>query len=187
MNSLDCIVTDRLILRRLVNEDAQDVLNLMGNDYIAEKIGLKPFRSITEGLRFIRNWRFDSYAVTERDSDRVIGIIQLPVLSWRKFGLGYWLDEEYRGRGYMTEAVEAVKDYVFKQTAFDEVELFVYCGNDTSRNLALHCGFFPDYERFREEVYSPYGKVESEEIFTITRADYEWDRGYTAYRCKAAA
>ncbi len=45
------------------------------------------------------------------------------------------------------------------------------------RNVALKCGFFPDYEGYKENIYSCYGTVESEERFTITRGDYEWDHG----------
>ena len=77
----------------------------------------------------------------------------------------------------MTEAVKAVKAYFFEETRWcNEMGIYVYCGNEASRNVALKCGFFPKYEAYRDCVYSHYGRVESEEYFTITRGDYEWER-----------
>ena len=47
------------------------------------------------------------------------------------------------------------------------------------------------YEEYRENVYSPYGTVESEETFSILKEDYEWEkRGvpfYSTAERKAAA
>lgn len=83
----------------------------------------------------------------------------------------------WRYEGYaVTEAVEAVKAHIFNTTCLNEIELYVYCGNEASRNVALKCGFFPDYSRYKENVRSEYGTIESEERFTITRGDFEWEQ-----------
>jgi len=190
MNFTNCIVTDRLILRPFAKGDEQDVLDIMSDHFTARCAGFKPFTKISEAERFIRSWRNGGYAITERSSDSVIGIIQLPVrYDWkthtRKTFIGYWLAEEYRGKGYMTEAVEAMKEYVFDSTWSDEMELYVYCGNEASRNVALKCGFFPKWEAFKENVYSGYGRVESEEIFNLTRGDFEWQRNHDRYSTTA--
>lgn len=102
-------------------------------------------------------------------------------------GLGYWLAGEYCGRGYMTEAIEAVKEMLFDENWWvDQLLLYVYVGNEASRNVALKCGFRPNYESYKESVYNPYGTVESEECFTITRGDYEWEqRGEDCYSTAA--
>ena len=86
----------------------------------------------------------------------------------------------------VTNAVEAVKENVFNSTFIDEIELYVYCGNEASRNVALKCGFYPDYSRYKENVRSAYGTVESEERFTITRGDFEWEqRGCSTFSSAA--
>ena len=183
MSYTDCIVTDRLILRRLVKEDIEDVFALMSDPYIAEKAGFKPFKSFDTVQRFMRNWRRDAFAITERSSDTVIGIIQTPYLMWESMAeIGYWLDKEYRGMGYMTEAIEAVKSYIFENNWwFEEIRIIVYEGNEASSNVAHKCGFFPLFEAYRENVYSPFGKVESELVFSMTRDDYEWERSGTPF------
>ena len=77
MMNTDCIVTERLILRKLTEKDAKDVLALMSDDYTARMTGFRPISSIEEAIAFIDEWKGEySFAVTERSDDRVIGIIQ---------------------------------------------------------------------------------------------------------------
>jgi RimJ/RimL family protein N-acetyltransferase len=193
MNNSDCITTDRLTLRRFTEEDKEDVFALMSDTYIAEKAGFKPFKSIDEVLRFMRNWEHGAFAVTERGNDTVIGIIQTPRFFWEsRVEIGYWLADGYRGLGYMTEAVEAVKSYLFDEMWWcDEIRIYVFDGNDASSKVAQKCGFFPLYDDYKENIYSPFGKVESELAFSMTRGDYEWEkRGVSSFSTetmKAAA
>ena len=182
----NCILTERLVLRWFVDGDEEDVLALMSDDYICKMAGIRPFKTIDEVKEFMADWLGAVYAVTERGSDKVIGVIQTPYSYWnKKAGIGYWLAEEYRGRGYMTEAVEAVKEILFGKR-YEEILLYVFVGNEASRNVALKCGFRPKYEAYHDCVYNPYGTVESEECFSITIADYEWElRGEDFYSTAA--
>ncbi|MCR4859993.1 MAG: GNAT family N-acetyltransferase [Bacteroidales bacterium] len=117
MNILNCIVTDRLILRPLVKGDELDVDDIMKDDYTARMAGFKPFKSMEESFGFIRRWKREGFAITERTGNTVIGLIQFPINHWsRTTYVGYMLHKDYRGNGYMTEAVEAVKEYVFTST-----------------------------------------------------------------------
>lgn len=176
MNVSNCILTDRLILRPFVKGDEEDLLALMSEEYTARKAGFKPMTTISDAASFMRSWRRECYAITERDSDSVIGVIQTPIGWDGTASIGYWLDEEHRGKGYMTEAVEAVKEYIFDHTWADKIEIYVYCGNDASRNVALKCGFYPDFSQYKENTYSRFGTVESEERFNLTRDDFEWEQ-----------
>lgn len=188
----DCIVTERLILRPFVDEDKDDVFALMSDDYICKMAGIKPYKTVEEAENFTRLWRNESYAITERDNDKVIGVVQTPSYPWIGFaGLGYWLAEEYRGRGYMTEAIEAVKRELFMTWWCNEIVLFVYEDNPASRNLAIKCGFHLDCKRYQELAYSEYGRWVSKECFEMTKGDYEWERRgedfYTTAEKKSAA
>ncbi|MBR6417047.1 MAG: GNAT family N-acetyltransferase [Bacteroidales bacterium] len=183
----DCIETERLVLRPFKEGDAKEVLALMSDAYICRMAGIKPFKTIDEAKVFMAYWDGEIFAMTEKGGDKVIGIIQTPCLWWRDaMGLGYWLAAEYRGRGYMTEAIEAVKKRLFENWWCDEILLYVFVGNEASRNVALKCGFRLKYESYKESIYSPYGRVESEECFSITRGDYEWEqRGEDFYSTAA--
>lgn len=197
----DRIVTERLILRRMTEKDAKDVLALMSDDYTARMAGFRPISSIEEAIAFIDRWKGEySFAVTERSDDRVIGIIQTEVLMGLGYfdlrtdfvELGYLLSAEHRGKGYMTEVIGALKEFFFEHyEKVGELQAHIFCGNEASRRVVLKCGFRPMYEEYRENVYSPYGTVESKETFSILKEDYEWEkRGvpfYSTAERKAAA
>ena len=203
MMNTDCIVTERLILRKLTEKDAKDVLALMSDDYTARMAGFRPISSIEEAIAFIDRWKGESSVITKRSDDRVIGIIQTVVfmgLGDRRLidfrndfvELGYLLSAEHRGKGYMTEVIGALKEFFFEHyEKVGELQAHIFCGNEASRRVALKCGFRPIYEEYRENVHSPYGTVESEETFSILKEDYEWEkRGvpfYSTAERKAAA
>lgn len=177
MSFRDCIVTERLILRRFDEGDAEEVFALLSDDYICKWFGVSPFKSLAQTRAFMADWHDGAFAITERGSDKVIGLMQTPRTGWFRAEIGYLLSAEYRGLGYMTEAVEAVKAYLFEEKYWcEEIRIYVFSGNDASQNVALKCGFYPKYEAYRDCIYSPYGRAESEECFSITRGDYEWQR-----------
>lgn len=182
----NCIVTDRLILRHFVEGDENDILSIMSDVETARKAGFKPMKDITEAESFMRDWRRDGFAITERESDTVIGVMQTPRYWHGTAYLGYWLDRDHRGMGYMTEAVEAIISFLFDRPWIDDIYIYVYCGNEASRNVALKCGFHPDFSKYQETVYSLFGAVESEECFILTREDYEWEQSGKSYYSTAA-
>ena len=178
MYDSDCIETERLILRTLEDEDIYDVFALMSDDYICRMAGMPVMKTLERAQSFINYYRNGwAFGITEKGRDKVIGIVQIAP-SWRKrrAELGYWLLEEYRGRGYMTEAVKAVSDILFDNCWCDEIRIGVYVGNEASERVAVKCGFHPEYDAYKEDVYSCYGTVESEEFFSKTAGDMEWER-----------
>lgn len=55
--------------------------------------------------------------------------------------IGYWAVREYRGRGYVTEAVGALARWAFTALRAERVEWRAEVGNDASRAVALRAGF----------------------------------------------
>ena len=187
MYSMDSITTERLLLRPFAVGDAEDVLALMSDDYTCRMAGIPPFRTLADAEAFMAEWRFGAYAVTGKGDGRVIGVVQVSAHVLDGFAeLGYWLAEDCRGRGYMTEALEALKETLFGCWWCDELRIKVFVGNEASRRVALKCGFHPVYEAYRDCVYSLYGRVESEECFSMTAGEYEWElRGEDSFSTDA--
>ncbi|MCS0499531.1 GNAT family N-acetyltransferase [Protaetiibacter mangrovi] len=86
-----------------------------------------------------------SWAIRESADGPPLGDI-----SWRppRGDVGYWLGAPYRGRGYMTEALRAVVDWVFARTPeLDRVGWEAVVGNVASARVARAAGFRYDGER----------------------------------------
>ncbi|MEO8447958.1 MAG: GNAT family N-acetyltransferase [bacterium] len=58
--------------------------------------------------------------------------------------VGYWMGEEYWGKGYATEALNKILDIGFNELKFDRIQAHVFEGNIPSEKLLLRCGF--EYE-----------------------------------------
>ncbi|WP_342663987.1 GNAT family protein [Peribacillus kribbensis] len=55
--------------------------------------------------------------------------------------IGYWLGQEFQGKGIMTKAVKALIEYGFKDLGLNRVEAYAASGNSKSRDLIERLGF----------------------------------------------
>lgn len=55
--------------------------------------------------------------------------------------LGYWLGEQYWGRGMATEAVNAIVEYAFKTLPISRIHASVFEHNKASMRVLEKCGF----------------------------------------------
>ncbi|MBB2976399.1 RimJ/RimL family protein N-acetyltransferase [Microbacterium endophyticum] len=94
-----------------------------------------------------------------RHNDRLVGMIGLYRLD--KDGgaeLGYWVDPETRGRGFVTEASAAVLDWAFDRhtLGLQRVEWRAVVGNNASARAARAVGFRYEGTRRRALVHGDY-------------------------------
>ncbi len=65
-----------------------------------------------------------------------------PVTYWDAFELSYQLyDDRHKGKGYMTEAVQLLVDYLFGAKKEHRIHLVIVPENAASRRVAEKCGF----------------------------------------------
>ena len=65
-----------------------------------------------------------------------------PVSYWDAFELSYQIyGDQYAGRGFVTEAVQLLVDYLFGVKKEHRVHLVIVVGNGASRRIAEKCGF----------------------------------------------
>ncbi|MFN2419482.1 MAG: GNAT family N-acetyltransferase [Candidatus Limnocylindria bacterium] len=65
-----------------------------------------------------------------------------PVSYWDAFELSYQLyDDRHAGKGYVTEAVQLLADYLFATKKEHRIHLVIVPGNAASRRIAEKCGF----------------------------------------------
>ncbi|KXH86728.1 GNAT family N-acetyltransferase [Sporosarcina sp. HYO08] len=71
------------------------------------------------------------------------GVIGLHGINWANHStsIGYWLGEEFQGKGLMTDACQAAIDYCFNELALKRIEIRAATGNHKSQAIPERLGF----------------------------------------------
>lgn len=153
MNKVEIIdiETERLLLRKFKETDANDYAEFMSdkhtwqfqpdnnktkNDYINE------FPKVLAEYRKRTKIGMQRYAISIKNAQKVIGYVGVAVNWPNSLGRLSWaLNSEFWHKGYATEAVSAIIDYMFSAYNLHRIEINVWQGNVASQNLALRLGF----------------------------------------------
>ena len=115
----DSFTTERLILRRPRLSDAADIFAAYAQDSKVTKYLIwRPHQGMKKTVDFLEGClaRWESgeeltWGLTQKDEDRVIGMVACRIRG-HAADIGYVLARQHWGRGYMTEAVRAVVEWV---------------------------------------------------------------------------
>jgi RimJ/RimL family protein N-acetyltransferase len=104
--------------------------------------------------------------------DEIAGHIEffVPVSYWDAFEVGYHLyDERFAGRGYTTEAVQLLVDYLFATKKQHRIHLVIVPENAASRRIAEKCGFV--LEGTVRGAFFHYGRNQDVLLYSLLRDD----------------
>lgn len=145
--------TDRLIIRTIKNDDAYDMYEYASLDEVCRFLLWSPHINlqVTEGYieflekRYLRGL-YSDFAVVLKENGKMIGTCGYADINSHEgvFELGYVLSPYYRGKGYMTEAVDAFLDLSFNILGLETAKLRIIKENTSSIKLAKRIGFTPD-------------------------------------------
>jgi ribosomal-protein-alanine N-acetyltransferase len=136
--------TERLTLRQLVSEDANEIFALRSNNTVNKYLGRKPAQSIDDAKTFIQAiheniLRNDSiyWAITLKDTDKLVGTICLFDFSDDnlKAEIGYELLPGFQGKGVMQEATSKVIDFGLHHIGLNSIEAYTHSENQSSTRL----------------------------------------------------
>ena len=174
------ILTERLIVRMPDKEDTNEIFLMMSDEYTAINIGVRPMHDISEAegkiRRGIENRNMFVITIKENQS-KAIGVIEWNILEEscsphidKDYELCYFLNKDYRGKGYMTEAVDHVKKYLFQNKHASSLMISVFPRNDASRRVAIKNGF--TYKCLeKKHCITGYGEIADLEIYVISQKD----------------
>ena len=118
---LDELSTERLVLRKLVIGDANSIFNNWANDpEVTKYMTWKAHKSIEETKQILDIWLNEykepktiRYGIVLKENNELIGAIDVVGYVDNNPEIGYCLSRKYWNKGYMTEACEAVVEYLF--------------------------------------------------------------------------
>ena len=171
------IETDRLILRGIVEDDAQDISEYGKEPNVGPNAGWKPHESIEETRELMKQIFINQpnvFGIVLKENNKMIGSVGLIKDPKREnphaLMLGYALSEHYWGRGLMTEASKAVIHFGFKDTEITVITCCCYAFNKRSRRVIEKCGF--KYEGCLRQGEMRYdGKVMDVESFSLLKEE----------------
>ncbi|MEO6541359.1 MAG: GNAT family N-acetyltransferase [Ferruginibacter sp.] len=156
------IKTNRLLLRRMTNDDATELLFLRSDDRVMHYIGREKTKTVEEATSFIEkiNASVDNneaimWAITlADDAGTMIGTICFwnILTDHYRAEVGYILHPDHWNKGLMKEAVQAVIDFGFKQMKLHSIEGHINPANIVSGIVLEKCGFTRE-AYFKENFY----------------------------------
>ena len=145
--------TERLQLRKLSLDDAEEIFFLRSNDEVNKYLDRARANDIDEAIAFINkvnigvandNWMY--WAICFKDNPQLIGTICLWNLNEEenKAEIGYELNPEYQGKGIAKEAVEIIIDFGFNILRVEKIEAYTHKENLASTKLLEKVKFVRD-------------------------------------------
>ena len=146
----ELLVTERLILRKWNESDAEDLYRYAKDPEVGPIAGWPAHQSIDESKDVIRNVfnGKEAYAICLKTDNKVIGAIELKLkghtdLTEREdeCELGYWLGKPFWGQGIMPEVAREILRHAFEDIGMQKVWCGYYDGNTKSKRVQEKCGF----------------------------------------------
>ena len=114
--------TPRLILRKLVIDDAEDIFAYASDPQVTTYTSWETHQSIDDTYKYLNDFVFELYrsgkgmdwGIVEKESGKLIGTCGLYVETIHRRGtLGYDLAKPYWGKGFITEAAKVAISFGF--------------------------------------------------------------------------
>jgi ribosomal-protein-serine acetyltransferase len=145
------LIEDDILLRSLQLEDAPELFRAIN----ASREHLRPWLNwIDSNTKPEHALQFIEHCVQEQDSQSglVLGIFknrqiigEIGMHQWdhslRKAQVGYWMSEEYAGKGILSKGLLRFLDFLYKKLDLNKVEIHFSPQNKASAKVAERLGF----------------------------------------------
>jgi [ribosomal protein S5]-alanine N-acetyltransferase len=154
--------TERLLLRRLANEDVNEIFALRSDKEVMKYIPRPLAKTNEEALAHIAmiNEKIDlnegiNWAITLKNNPKLIGIIGHYKIKPEHYRaeIGYMLLPEYHGKGIVSEAIKEVVNYGFQVMKLHSIEAIIDPENFASEKVLQKNGFVKEAHLKENEFY----------------------------------
>lgn len=177
------IETARLVLRNFIDDDWES-LHEMITQYQASEYAAydQQWPTSAEEIKGITNWfaSGDEFlAVCLQDTGQFIGFVALNPddrADGRQYSIGYVFNSQYQGRGYATEACQAILGHAFNQLQAQKLVTATAEVNRPSRRLLERLGFQKTAENMASFRTSADGKPIEFLGYSYALTKPEWEK-----------
>ena len=175
------LYTERLILRRWEESDAEQLFKYAQDPDIGPIAGWPAHKSVEESLSVIKNvfTGKECYAVCLKEDGKAIGAIELKLGGHTDMTdrddeceIGFWLGKPFWGRRIIPEAVREMLRHAFEDCGMNKVWVGYYEGNEKSKRVQKKCGFKFQWKSENLDVPLMHEKRNGY-VSVMTREDWE--------------
>jgi len=173
---MSMIETERLILRPIVENDAEALFAYCQNENVGKNAGWKPHENLEETREIMKQVFLNQenvYGMVLKESGKLFGTIGLITDPERQNDktrmVGYAIGENEWNNGYTTEALKALIRFCFSKLGLQLISAYCYPYNIGSKKVLEKCGF--QYEgtlRMAEKRYD--GAILDNDCYSITES-----------------
>ncbi|TQR31756.1 N-acetyltransferase [Lysinibacillus sphaericus] len=170
--------SERLCIEPFTMDDAFRIKKLANDKRLADILGLPhPYE-----LKFAQDWinmqpelikRGVEYplGIVSKESREIVGTITLRIDKVNNRGeLGYWLGQDYLGKGFATEAVNSMIHFCFIELGLNKIWASAISRNKLSTRVLEKCGLRKEgtlrQNRFLVDTY------EDVDVYGLLKAEY---------------
>lgn len=175
-NPFPVLETERLVLRNVEHRDVQEVFEIRSNADTMQYIPRPLAKTLDDAMGVInmmrgfteRNERIN-WAITEKGSDKLMGIIGYPNIRQdsHRGEIGYVMHHDYRRKGFLYEAFIASLNYGFDVMNLHSIEAIIRPENAASIAVVEKAGFVRE-AYFKDYIYHN-GRYWDEIIYSLIK------------------
>lgn len=174
--------TERLILRRLTKNDAEEAFSSWcDNDDVPKYLPWDRHKNVDETKALYEMWEkeYESnetfrWIVETKDTHELIGTIDVVNKEYMKYGaveIGYCYGKKFWGCGYGTETLKRVIKYLFEECEAEVIYAKHYSNNPASGKIMQKSGMMSE-GILRNRVVDKEEKRNDICCYSISRSDY---------------
>lgn len=179
-NPFKNLETERLLLRRVVATDVNEIMELRSNPETMKFIPRPLVKTKEEALEHIKmieakivanegiNW-----AITIKGNPKLIGVIGHYRIQPEnhRCEIGYMILPQYNGQGYVTEAIKVVLEYGFEVLNMHSIEAVIDPDNIASERVLQKNNFVKEAHILENELWD--GKFWDTVIYSILKRNFK--------------
>lgn len=176
--NLPTLETNRLILRKLTLDDAEDMFEYASDPEVPKYTTWSVHKSITDTKNFLEviieeyhNHEVSPWGIIHKADQKLIGACGF--VNWLidddRAEIGYVLSRKYWRQGYMTEAISAVIDFGFRTMQLNRIEARCRIQNLASAKVMEKLGM--KFEGILRQQMFCKGKYHDMKMYSILKGE----------------
>lgn len=172
--------TDRLVLRRTVKSDIDEIFFIQLNPNIRRYLGTNRLGDdLEKNRKYFNEEKYNElnyyrWTIVRKEDNKILGCIYLNIHDEkaRTAGIDYWIREDAWGNGYTTEASRKILNFAFDTLNINRIESCGGKDNPGTYKVMEKIGLKYEGER-KEGIFYYYGGLENLVLYGITKEEYK--------------